>query len=40
MATLASLLREKKRSLDSFVTGFFLDFEACFLKSTAANDLA
>ena len=40
IATLASLLREKKRSLDSFVSGFFLDFDACFLKRTAANERA
>jgi hypothetical protein len=34
------LLREKNMSLDSFVTGFFLDFDACFRNSTAANDRA
>lgn len=27
-------------SLDSFVTGFFLDFDACFRNNTAANDRA
>jgi hypothetical protein len=40
IAILASLLRVKNRSLDSFVSKFFLDFEACFRKRTAANDRA